>query len=449
MSGRDQARRPWSPRKGRPEEPEWRSSGPENLPQRLLAAREAKGVDLLRAERETKIRRAYLAALEAGDYDSLPGGVYARGFIRNYALYLGLDPEECVAMYTRELGSGSFAETRLSLPRGVEAPRRAFFIPPGLIAAGIVALVAIAILTYIGFQLIRFSEPPSLVVVDPAEGVSTVAEKTVSYTIRGTTVAGGEITIEATGRDTLQATADGDGSWSKDVDLRNGKNQFVINVTDPRTKNTAREPVTLIINVPLSASLAPTLTLDSPAEGASFANGAIPISGTSRNATAVAASATPAGSAAPPPSKGPGSPVDLALADSGSFSGSMDLTAGTWTIAVTARSDLGKTTTLTRTVRVQYQGAILTIDVTGGRTWLKAWVDNVVSPQTGSGGKTFKDGDTVTFRGQRSVEVWTGNPGVTIYTLNGTKFGTLGPPSTPATWLFQPPDPPKQTNRRD
>ena len=44
-----------------------------SLPERLYAARERKGVDLYRAERDTKIRARYLAALERGDYRELPG----------------------------------------------------------------------------------------------------------------------------------------------------------------------------------------------------------------------------------------------------------------------------------------------------------------------------------------------------------------------------------------
>ena len=68
------------------------------LPERLLAARERKGVDLYRAERDTKIRARYLAALERGDYRELPGSVYTKGFLRNYALYLGLDPDEVLLL---------------------------------------------------------------------------------------------------------------------------------------------------------------------------------------------------------------------------------------------------------------------------------------------------------------------------------------------------------------
>ena len=42
----------------------------------LRTAREAKGVDLARVERDTKIRARYVTALETGDYGELPGAVY-------------------------------------------------------------------------------------------------------------------------------------------------------------------------------------------------------------------------------------------------------------------------------------------------------------------------------------------------------------------------------------
>src|ERR1700757_74925 len=70
-----------------------------SLPDRLAAARERKGVDLTRAERDTKIRARYLSALERGDYRDLPGAVYTKGFLRNYAHYLGLDPEYLTDLY--------------------------------------------------------------------------------------------------------------------------------------------------------------------------------------------------------------------------------------------------------------------------------------------------------------------------------------------------------------
>src|SRR5512146_3542278 len=89
------------------------------LPERLVQARERKGVDLYRAERDTKIRARYLAALERGEYRELPGDVYTKGFLRNYALYLGLDPEEVVGQWRRERGDTPTPKTVLTVPRPI------------------------------------------------------------------------------------------------------------------------------------------------------------------------------------------------------------------------------------------------------------------------------------------------------------------------------------------
>ena len=94
-----------------------------SLPERLSAARERKGVDLDRAERDTKIRARYLGALERGDYRDLPGAVYTKGFLRNYALYLGLDPDEVLRQWRQERGDAGSSRRSSSSPRPLEAPR--------------------------------------------------------------------------------------------------------------------------------------------------------------------------------------------------------------------------------------------------------------------------------------------------------------------------------------
>ncbi len=60
----------------------------------LREQRDALGVSLAEVEEVTRIRQKYLAALEADEWHLLPGEVVGRGFLRNYALFLGLDPEE-------------------------------------------------------------------------------------------------------------------------------------------------------------------------------------------------------------------------------------------------------------------------------------------------------------------------------------------------------------------
>ncbi len=64
----------------------------------LRTAREAKGLTLEQAFKATRIKTSYLEAIEANQLDTLPGPVQARGFVRTYANYLGLDGEHLAAL---------------------------------------------------------------------------------------------------------------------------------------------------------------------------------------------------------------------------------------------------------------------------------------------------------------------------------------------------------------
>lgn len=68
---------------------------------RLREAREELGLTLDDVEDRTRIRRAFIEALEEERFNDLPGDVYARGFIRNYASLLGLNAEELLQAYRR------------------------------------------------------------------------------------------------------------------------------------------------------------------------------------------------------------------------------------------------------------------------------------------------------------------------------------------------------------
>lgn len=65
----------------------------------LRKAREEMGASLEDVEKETKIRSKYIAAIEEDKFDVLPGKVYVRGFLRNYARFLGVDGEALVDQY--------------------------------------------------------------------------------------------------------------------------------------------------------------------------------------------------------------------------------------------------------------------------------------------------------------------------------------------------------------
>jgi cytoskeletal protein RodZ len=67
--------------------------------QTLRQAREAKDISLAQAERATRISKTYLEALEKHEFSELPASTYARGIVRNYAAYLGLEPAVMLASF--------------------------------------------------------------------------------------------------------------------------------------------------------------------------------------------------------------------------------------------------------------------------------------------------------------------------------------------------------------
>ena len=69
------------------------SKGEAEIGRLLEHKRKERGLTLEEVEQATKIRKRYLTGLERDDYAILPDAVYARGFLKTYANYLGLDGE--------------------------------------------------------------------------------------------------------------------------------------------------------------------------------------------------------------------------------------------------------------------------------------------------------------------------------------------------------------------
>ena len=427
------------------------------LPERLYAARERKGVDLYRAERDTKIRARYLAALERGEYRELPGDVYTKGFLRNYALYLGLDPEEVVGQWRRERGDEKTPRPVISVPRPIAQPRPGLQFSTGIVVAALLTILIVGVGVWLTVQVLRFNKPPTIAVTSPRDATLQLDENATSYTLQGTSIPGATITIELAGG-SRQISADSTGAWSVGVDLRRGKNEFRIDATDPETGRHADQAAMIVIVVPSRAIEAPTLTLDQPADGTTFENGAIPVQGTAVNATSVSIAATFEGPvtgapvASPAASSPPGpAPITVNVADDGTWntgSTPLQLTTGRWSIVVTASNAAGKAASLTRHVAIAYKGVNLVIAAKGGPAWVKVWVDGKLDSVVGRGGKTLNAGDVLTFTAKTSIEVRTGSSGATQFTLNGQQLGALGKRGIPETWLFQPPAEPVQTQRQ-
>ncbi len=74
----------------------------QTLGQFLRQERELRGIPLDRIEEATRIRAAQLRAIEDDRLESLPAEAYARGFVRTYAEYLGLNGDDVVAIFNEQ-----------------------------------------------------------------------------------------------------------------------------------------------------------------------------------------------------------------------------------------------------------------------------------------------------------------------------------------------------------
>lgn len=73
--------------------------------EQLREARQALGLSIQDVEQATRIRRAFLVALEEDRLQDLPDPAYARGFVRNYARHVGLDAQPLVAAFEHQVAS--------------------------------------------------------------------------------------------------------------------------------------------------------------------------------------------------------------------------------------------------------------------------------------------------------------------------------------------------------
>jgi cytoskeletal protein RodZ len=218
------------------------------LGQTLRAAREGKRWDIARAERETRIRSRYLIALEVGDYRDLPDPVYSRGFVRNYAQYLGLDPDWCLDLYRLETHPGERAKPMpvVARPRSVEPRGTTLITTSRLVRLGLL-LVVLAFVAYLAYQFLTFAGTPGLTVTDPPADLA--AYEGTSYVVRGETVPQAEITVDGL-RENPSATASATGAFSIRVELVPGSNVITMVATDPVTLR-ASSPVIRTITVTL------------------------------------------------------------------------------------------------------------------------------------------------------------------------------------------------------
>ena len=95
-------------------------TAPAKFGRQLAAARESCGFSIADVARQLRLSPLQVEAMEAGDYQRLPGPVFTRGFIRNYARLVKLDAEVLLASPERQLHPAAQGEPEF--PHSVNIP---------------------------------------------------------------------------------------------------------------------------------------------------------------------------------------------------------------------------------------------------------------------------------------------------------------------------------------
>ncbi len=185
-----------------------------SLGEDLVEAREALNLTLLSVEKKIGIGREYLEAIERGDWQLIPGEVYAMNFLKRYASFLGVDKKRAVDKFQDETGGHEFWPKVNNYKFGI-IPQRLLILPK-IIKNSLVVLGAVVVFVYLGWQTWSLIKPPSLEILYPAENFITTS---------GMTKILGKVNNESwVGINGQEVTVDRDGFFTIDINLNKGLN---------------------------------------------------------------------------------------------------------------------------------------------------------------------------------------------------------------------------------
>lgn len=192
----------------------------ETVAEQLRSARQSKKLKLVQVAKKLNINIKYLELLEKGDYGQLPSGVYGKNFLREYALFLGLDYKQLAEDYETEIGAIEQKKQKEIFSKQVIKGRHLWVMPKILKNFFIFSIILICFV-YLGYRVNKIISAPELTVTNPAANLIT--DRT-ELLVEGKTEAEANLLINGE-----VVLCDKIGNFSKAINLKNGVN--IITVT--------------------------------------------------------------------------------------------------------------------------------------------------------------------------------------------------------------------------
>jgi hypothetical protein len=190
----------------------------DTVAEQLRRARGEKNVTLETASNKLSINITYLKAMEKGDYEALPRGVYVKTFLKRYSSWLGLNSALVIEKFEKENGFLSQENKDVFSKKKIKKSELAIF--PKIFKNILLIVVVIIFFSYLGYDLMKTFSLPELDIYQPVD--SLVTEN--SYI---DVVGHADVKTQITIND-LQILKDSSGNFSEKVDLKKGINIITI-----------------------------------------------------------------------------------------------------------------------------------------------------------------------------------------------------------------------------
>lgn len=182
----------------------------------------------------TKVKQDHLQKIEDGDFEKLPPDVYVKGFLKSYAKFFNLDPDEIISYYEKEIGIRNNIK---KYQNPIQRKKRELFpniaITPKVFTALFSALVVIGGFAYFYLEIEKFSKDPRLVILQPSSQ-SSVDKSSVE--IIGLTDEENKVTING-----QPIRINNQGEFKENLGLHKGVNKVVIQAKNKFGAATERE----------------------------------------------------------------------------------------------------------------------------------------------------------------------------------------------------------------
>lgn len=181
----------------------------------LKKARENAGKKIEEASQVTRIKPDYLEKIEKNDFSGFSSSAFVKGFIRSYSSYLGLDAENIVALFRRQIGE----EDVPLKPKNTPIKTESTVVSPAMIMSGALILFFVALFGFLLFQFYKLQQAPALTIAEPKDSAVTVDKPTLE--IKGFTESNSVITVNG-----KQVQLKDDNTFTLLLDLKEGANTF-------------------------------------------------------------------------------------------------------------------------------------------------------------------------------------------------------------------------------